>query len=338
MRTCLYCGAELTSRTARFCPGHHRPYRTNLIKDWMRNRTNEEARREIERKLQRFPGWWDYENEQPVFTGQHQNSDRSIQRRTTMAPAHVNVPVQYHFRKFGIELETSSPSESVLSKAIALIQANHVNMRTTNYNHTDVSYWKVLTDGSLSGGYCREIVSPAFDSEAGLQEVTKVATILNTMGVKVNNTCGFHVHLDASDLTPKQISTVCRFYQAYEREIDKLHQGTRRGNPGYTHTLQNRRFPENPTSLDSVRSAFGHDRYFKVNVEAYLRHGTLEFRQHGATIDPVKVAYWIKFCTRIIDFAKSGNEINTNVNLFDALNLDHDERLYWEYRMAVLAS
>jgi hypothetical protein len=243
------------------------------------------------------------------------------------------------FRKFGIELETASPSREVLESAIQMLSASGVSIQNTGYSHTDVNYWKVLTDASLSGGYCREIVSPAFATEAGFQEVYRVAATLTTMGVKVNNSCGFHCHLDASDLSPKQIARIVKFYQVYEEEIDKLHQRSRRGNNAtYCHSLSRVTLDENSvSSVHDITRAMG-TRYLKVNVEAYLRHGTIEFRQHGATVDPTKIIYWIKFCTRVVEYAKTENEIDGSVNLFDALNLSADERIYWNHRREVLAA
>ena len=337
MSRCLYCGAELNSSSAHFCRGHHRPYRTDLINQWYNSAEGSQEREDAGRKLRRFPGWWDYDNACPVRVTRSQS--RSTERSHMVArPARVNTPITGAFRKFGIELETVSSNSSVLNEAVQMLSATGINIRDTGYNHNDVNYWKVLTDASLSGGYCREIVSPAFSTEAGFQQVYQVAATLTTMGVKVNNTCGFHCHLDASDLTPKQIARIAKFYQVYESEIDKLHQGSRRGNPRYTKTLRDIRLPENPSSMDAVRSAFHYDRYFKVNVEAYLRHGTIEFRQHGATVDPTKIVYWIKFCSRIVEFAKTENEIDARTPLFDALNLSADERIYWNHRKEVLAA
>ena len=161
------------------------------------------------------------------------------------------------------------------------------------------------------------------------------------MGVKVNNTCGFHIHLDVSDLTAKQIARIVKFYQVYETEIDKLHQRTRRGDARYTGTLNSscyRNFdPENIRCMDDLTGLF-RDRYVKVNVQAYLRHGTIEFRQHGATTDPVKISNWIKFCTRIVEYAKTNNPIDASIDLFTALNLSEAEKIYWNYRKEVLAA
>ncbi len=335
MSRCLFCGNELQGRGSHFCPGHHISYRRLQIANWQMSEEGSEARLIAGRNLRAFPGWWNYDTNEPVYMTRGRNT--SVQPRVER---HYD-PIQFHFRKFGIELETASASEKVLTDAINLLTATGVNIQNTGYTHSHTPYWKVLTDGSLSGGYCREIVSPAFATEDGYNEVYKVASNLTTMGVKVNNTCGFHCHLDVSDLTPKQIARIVKFYQVYETEIDKLHQASRRGNASYTGTLNNTRYnnfdPERINSMNDLTHIF-YDRYVKVNVQAYLRHGTIEFRQHGATIDPVKIINWVKFCTRIVEYAKSERPINNTTPLFEALNLSEAEKLYWNHRKEVLAA
>lgn len=360
MRTCLYCGAILDSQTARFCPGHHRPYRLNLINEWMLNRTNDAVRREIERKLQRFPGWWDYENEQPVATGHRRNSNNSDQRRNSTltntslindalpfpSPAPVEPvvePVEYRFRKFGVEIETFIKNSATFDSILSLIRENGITIIDRNhYVHDGIRNWKTTSDASIhpEDGYSvsREFVSPVITSEHKAREVMTIVTILNTFGVKVNNSCGYHVHLDIHDLTPKQVARIYKFYQAYEAEIDKFHQASRRGNNAYyCGTLQSYTIPENPSSISEIARVV-YDRHIKVNILAYTRQGTIEFRQHGGTIDPVKIMYWVKFCTRVVEFAKTNNPIDASVPLYTALNLSAAEKIYWNYRKQVLSA
>ena len=336
MSRCLYCGAELNSLSARFCAGHHIAYRTQQINAWLDNPEGSEARNEAGRNLRQFPGWWNYDENKPVFRSRGSRNSARQDR-----PARQFTPIEYKFRKFGVELETASPSEKVLTDAVRLAKASGLNIENTHYNHNTTPYWKVLTDASLSGGFCREVVSPAFDTEDGFRQVQVLASTFVTLGVKVNNSCGFHCHLDAHDLTPKQIARIVKFYQVYESEIDKLHQASRRGNPRFTGTLNSERYrnfnPDTITSMSQLERIFS-DRYVKVNVQAYLRHGTIEFRQHGATIDPVKIINWVKFCTRIVEYAKSDNDIDASRPLFDALNLSEAERIYWNYRKETLAA
>lgn len=42
-------------------------------------------------------------------------------------------------------------------------------------------------------------------------------------------------------------------------------------------------------------------RYFKINLQAYLRHGTIEFRQHSGSANATKVCNWVRFLQAFID-------------------------------------
>ena len=59
-------------------------------------------------------------------------------------------------------------------------------------------------------------------------------------------------------------------------------------------------------------SRFG-GRYMKVNFHSLSRHGTVEFRQHQGTMNPVKAEKWIKLCYRL--FARSWQQEYLNVRL-----------------------
>jgi hypothetical protein len=56
------------------------------------------------------------------------------------------------------------------------------------------------------------------------------------------------------------------------------------------------------TSKQDVISILG-TRYRKVNAEAYLRHKTIEFRQHAGTVEYDKIAKWIGFLAALIQFS-----------------------------------
>ena len=60
------------------------------------------------------------------------------------------------------------------------------------------------------------------------------------------------------------------------------------------------------TTLDGMeRAVTGTNRYYKLNVQAYWRHHTAEFRQHGGTIEFEKIANWVLFTSRLIEFSKT---------------------------------
>ena len=46
-------------------------------------------------------------------------------------------------------------------------------------------------------------------------------------------------------------------------------------------------------------------RYYKVNLQAYQCHGTIEFRQHSGTVNATKIAHWVRFLGEFIDACKA---------------------------------
>ena len=44
-------------------------------------------------------------------------------------------------------------------------------------------------------------------------------------------------------------------------------------------------------------------RYRKVNAESYIRHKTVEFRQHSGTTEFKKISNWINFLRKLIQYS-----------------------------------
>lgn len=59
-------------------------------------------------------------------------------------------------------------------------------------------HWKLVTDSSLQGNNTFELVSPILVGENGLKELETVCWVLDICNAKVNDSCGFHVHMDAA--------------------------------------------------------------------------------------------------------------------------------------------
>lgn len=73
--------------------------------------------------------------------------------------------------------------------------------------------WNCQHDGSVStygytGHFAAEIVSPPLSGEEGLIQVVFVMDKLAEIGAKVNRSCGFHIHVDASDLDAEQVNRI----------------------------------------------------------------------------------------------------------------------------------
>ena len=220
-------------------------------------------------------------------------------------------------RKFGIEIEANNLTRNAV--AGALLGAG-VDARTEGYTHAVLTYWKVITDASLSGPNPFELVSPILEGQAGVTEATKAVRAVREAGARVNGSCGFHVHIDCRDLSLKQIKNVIKSYANNEDIFDALMPASRRENrAGFTQSMINQLADGSPETRQAAIKAFFArvdacstvqelsnlvgTRYKKLNVQAWLRYGTLEFRHHSGTVNETKVANWVNFCAAFVEHA-----------------------------------
>ena len=204
-------------------------------------------------------------------------------------------------RKFGIELEIVGISRQTALRALSAVG---IHVQGEAYNHTTRGHWKLVPDSSVSGGF--EVVSPILEGERGIEEAMTVAEALSDAGATVNRSCGFHVHFDAADLSAADVKAIVNRYAAHEAEIDAFMPPSRRGGENSfclpVARFLNRRFDEARTIEELAAAQPG--RYFKVNLQSYRRHGTLEFRQHSGTVNANQVANWVRFLGEFIDQCK----------------------------------
>lgn len=215
-------------------------------------------------------------------------------------------------RNFGVELEIIGLD---IHGAARVLNAAGIRCEPEGYNHCARTYWKSVTDASLCGTPTRretcEVVSPILNGESGLEQVRNACKALAAAGATVNKTTGLHVHVDARDLSVSEISAVCVRYAKHESLIDSFMPASRRtGQNRFCRTLvpdaTNSVFTT-PVSVASMitylRNRYGahESRYGKVNLESYLRHGSLEFRQHSGSVNSEKVSNWIRFCVNFVE-------------------------------------
>lgn len=219
-----------------------------------------------------------------------------------------------HTRKFGLELEFFGVSRGKIDD---ILTGANISCWDAGYYDSGKG-WKITDDSSIEGDYSVELVSPILSGIEGLQEVAKVVRLMAEVGAQVNRTCGFHVHVDAQDLSGKVLLNVYRRYALHEDKIDQFMVKSRRGNNN-TYCKSTRALLDRTsgahlsiTCEDVARLVDEHyvdgtyegGRYNKVNLCAYLRHGTIEFRHHGGTMDINKVINWITFCVNFVEVSQ----------------------------------
>lgn len=207
-------------------------------------------------------------------------------------------------RKFGVEIEFKGLDRTDAERAL---RNAGINVQIEGYNHDTRSHWKIVSDDSVNGGW--ELVSPPLSGNAGIDEVRKAATAMVEAGAFVDRECGLHVHVDANDLSAATIVNLTKRYAQHENEINKLIPSFRHSclwaksmEPVSTMVSDYLRSNPNATARQVCERQPG--RYYKLNLEAYLRHGTVEFRQHSGTCDGTKVANWVVFCVTFVEDSK----------------------------------
>ncbi|WP_149242568.1 amidoligase family protein [Dyadobacter sp. 32] len=206
-------------------------------------------------------------------------------------------------RKFGIEIEAYGIDKRELAR---LITSNGVECLVEGYNHTTRSHWKIVTDGSLRGDNAFEIVSPILKGLEGLRQLEVVSAALTTLRAKINRTCGLHIHFDASGFEAEQIKNLLKNYANYENLIDSfMPESRRKNNNTYCKSITGIVGQLSGASTIQEMASIQNSRYYKVNLQSYLRHKSIEFRQHGGTVELEKIKSWILFLHNLVEFSKT---------------------------------
>lgn len=249
------------------------------------------------------------------------------------APA-AGEAIDYTFnRRFGVEIEAYNCQRERLAREL---REAGINVAVEGYNHTTRNHWKLVTDSSLRGNDTFELVSPVLQGEAGLQELQKVCWVLEYCDVKVNDSCGLHIHMDAADFTLDTWKNLAITYKNLESVIDAFMPASRRDNY-YCKSLSriSATSIQHAQSVRDLQNVFGNSRYNKLNLEAYSRHCTVEFRQHSGTTNFTKMENWIRFAANMITFAHHGTASRTRLG--DIPFLNGDQKIYFKLRTKKLA-
>lgn len=157
-------------------------------------------------------------------------------------------------------------------------------------------------DGCFNTGGI-ELVSPPLPfCEDALLEVMQISEAIMASGGEANSTCGLHVHVDCRFVHswPERVwagffQHIIDEYSKNEDIFDLFMNSTRQAN-------------QYCRSVKGLRYQSGMGRYFKLNVAAFPRHGTIEFRHHHGTVDHKEIIPWVKECVFFMQKARASYE------------------------------
>ena len=140
--------------------------------------------------------------------------------RESRGPALLKVIKLDEEQKFGIELELSSPL-GIDSSMIADMMPRNAGRVAVIDSHSQGRQlysegWKIVPDGSIvcnrNMPACNkfELVSRVLQGGRGLSEVAAVTKSLQDARIQINKSMGFHVHIDVSKYSVKQLIKICQ--------------------------------------------------------------------------------------------------------------------------------
>jgi len=140
-----------------------------------------------------------------------------------------------------------------------------------------------------------ELVSPILSyNDDGLMQVYRVCEALTTCGAFTNDTCGLHVHMDARWLQRYDHD----FYQGFLNFMSKSYADDEEIFDSFVHEKRRANNNEYCQTLNGVADYSRITRYYKLNTQAFTRHGTIEFRQHHGTVNHTEVLNWVHTCAK----------------------------------------
>lgn len=205
---------------------------------------------------------------------------------------------KYNIRRFvGLEIECIIPS----SEASEYIPA----------------HWSRHSDSSIStggDGYGIEMVSSPANGDRLLRLVDAFIKWRDDHNAYVNASCGFHVHFNSIDMSPREVSYVGIVYKKYQSLLKSMMPNSRQSSrwcKDFNLSFKRLQSIEDESDLIDLyydnmgtspsREKYNDARYCALNLHARYYHGTMEFRLHSGTINREKILNWISILNTIIE-------------------------------------
>lgn len=230
-------------------------------------------------------------------------------------------------QNFGIEIEMTGITRNAAAKIIAKhfgTEATHVGGSYDAYTIPDGEgrRWKVVSDASIrcqargersaSRLYSVEVVSPICKYE-DVETVQELVRQLRLGGAKVNDSCGIHIHVDASRHDPKTLRNIVNImaskedllYKTLKVQIDREYY-CKKADLRFLEDVNLKR-PKSMSEFETLwyngssgRNTHYHSsRYHALNLHSVFQKGTIEFRMFNSTLHAGEVKSYIQLCLAI---------------------------------------
>ena len=240
-------------------------------------------------------------------------------------------------RTFGCEFEFNGIS---MSEAVRALNAAGVDAFEARRDDPISLRWKVIRDGSVRGTGL-ELVSPILTGIEGIVAVRQALKALDDAGARTDTSCGFHLHVGANGLNGVQLTRIVELYAANHDAINLMVSPSRR-NPNHQYASRlttDRRYDaprldalRNATTQSELRQAANaFERYLSINLKAFAKHGTIEFRQHQGTVSGKKAEAWVRTMLAIVtagEFGTVSGQQGDRTAFINSLPMSDDDKVF----------
>ncbi len=182
--------------------------------------------------------------------------------------------------------------------------------------------WKLVSDASIrrenragdmaGAAYSVELVSPICVYE-DIETIQELVRKLRSAGARVNDSCGIHIHVDASTHTVTTLRNIVNImaskedllYKALQVNVDRENY-CKKADTRFLEEM-NRKRPKSMEQLEQLwyngsSGRYRHyddTRYHALNLHSVFSKGTIEFRLFNSTLHAGKVKSYIQLCLAI---------------------------------------
>lgn len=246
--------------------------------------------------------------------------------------------------RFGIEIETVGLSREKLARAVHSAVGGTVADEYRSWRITDSRgrNWRVVPDGSLSGGEnSGEIVSPVLGYD-DIDELQNVIRAVRTAGAKADPSTGIHIHIDGSRFDAKSVTNLVKLVHKQERLLEhalgvseaRLNRYCRPIDPRFIERLEARR----PKTMQEVSDAwygyrntspqrFDQSRYHGLNLNSLFFRGTIELRYFNGTLHAGEVKAYVQLALALAAKALGSKTASSKRREFNPATAKYDFRV-----------
>jgi len=163
------------------------------------------------------------------------------------------------------------------------------------------SFWDYHDEGSLRGEHTEFVLSRPTPFGEIERPLNVLKGIIEGNRINLSKRCSLHVHIDVSDLSRKEIYSVCLAYTLFERILYKL-SGNRLTSKYCVPVCRSYLMQQFISRLFNNELSMGRDhRYGGVNLHSIRKFGSLEFRMHKGTLDIDEMYEWASILHDLVE-------------------------------------